>query len=174
MAKGPGPALFLAAAAAFLLMGRKKDEPAVVGDGTATGSANSDSDEDVGGGPVGGGSGGGGGSSQSGNPPPNVSGDSAGYSTTLYPGPLPVRVGLISIGYDVGLNDQPVGSEDVSNPHAAAFQAHYNQASSTGFHGAQGELEMDGWMGPNSLNALEIILQYNKDGGEDDWAAMNP
>jgi hypothetical protein len=156
---------------------KKKSEPALP---TATGEEpGTSSDEDVGGGPAGGGPSNGGGNGGGGGPsldnPPNRSGDSAGYNTTLFPSPLPVRVGLKSFGYDVDvLSTNPVGGKDDPNIHAQAFQAHYNQAASSGFHGAVGELKMDGWMGANSLNALEIILQYRKDGGEDNWGAINP
>lgn len=159
MAKGPGLGLALAAGAALLLMTRKKDEPSV-GDGPADGG---DSDADVGGGPVGGGgsgSGSGGGTAN----PPNLSGNSQGYNTELWPDPKSVRQALANLGYTIQVNDEPVGSEQTKNPGALAFQRDYNKAVEDGMemqYGSQagkallGKLEEDGWAGPNMLNALE-------------------
>ncbi len=161
--------LLAGAAALFLLKGKGKPATGLgssngAGDGTG-------SDADVGGGAADGS--GGGGSAGGVTRPPNVSSDPDGYNTEVFPNPLAVRSALKLMGYDIAINNDPIGSKDQQHPAALAFQAHYNQASSMGFHGAKGELKMDGWMGADSLNAIEIIFIYSNGPGEDEWAAMH-
>jgi len=178
MAKGPGPALLIAAAAAFVLMGRKKETPKLgeidpAGDAGDSGA----SDADVGGGPADGGGGGGGGGSQPKNPKtvPNSSGHSKGYDAQRWQDGYDVRVGFAALGYlpVSALIEAPLTDEQ-ARAAVRAFQKDYNAGDVTvelgPFAGdaVPGYLDEDeGIAGKNVLNALGIVI----DGfPEEKWA----
>ena len=90
--------------------------------------------------------------------PPNVSGDSAGYNTGLYPTPKAVRKGLVFLGeLGTGYVDA-TPSPSVLKAAVKSFQGNYNQASMMGMWETSGWLAEDGVPGINTLRALEIAV----------------
>ena len=121
----------------------------------------------------------GGGSKRAQGRPPNISGDPAGYNTTQFPGPGPIRLAMLSQGYKVSANDRPLNPDDESNPHVMKLQSDWNKvirgldsgrvklpkgaSQPKLFKHFKGILKVDGIPGKNTLNALEIILtNYTK------------
>ena len=90
--------------------------------------------------------------------PPNVSGDSAGYNTGLYPTAKAVRKGLVFLG-ELGTGYVDVTpSPSVLKAAVESFQGNYNQASMMGMWETSGWLAEDGVPGINTLRALEIAV----------------
>ena len=85
-------------------------------------------------------------------PPPNVSGDPAGYNSTLYPDVMSVRKGLNFLGYPVVNDIQTAIPPSV----VKQYQGDHNQAAILGFGDAVGWLNEDGVPGAYTLRALEI------------------
>lgn len=153
MAKSPGPAIAMAAAAALFLLSRggsddsddtpekEWEPPAPEDDGTTTTETGTEK-------PKTGGTGGGTSSN-----PPNLSGDSAGYNTIMFPNARAVREVLSWLGYSITVNDKSV----VQNSAAKEFQRDYNIAAENGIFSAQGKVLADGTMGKYSLRALSIV-----------------
>lgn len=107
-------------------------------------------------------------------PPPNVSGDPAGYNTQMFPASSAVRSGFQSLGYST--RTDPVGV----HPSTRAFQEDYNAIAAGLASGAvvppaevapavvalfRGHLDTDGIAGRYTLRALEIALMYLQAGG---------
>lgn len=90
--------------------------------------------------------------------PPNVSGDSAGYNTGLYPTAKAVRKGLVFLG-ELGTGYVDVTpSPSVLKAAVKSFQGNYNSASIEGLWEVSGWLTEDGVPGINTLRALEIAV----------------
>jgi hypothetical protein len=122
----------------------------------------------------GGGGGGGSGSGRARGNPPNVTGDRLGYNSTLYPAPLPVRVALKAIGYDVEISSKSLYENSQPHPIVSTFQTQWNgvikaidagrislpssPAESKWVDALRGVLEVDGIAGKRTLCALEIAL----------------
>lgn len=122
----------------------------------------------------GGGGGGGSGSGRARGNPPNVTGDRLGYNSTLYPAPLPVRVALKAIGYDVEISSKSLYENEQPHPIVSTFQSQWNgvikaidagridmpssPAESKWVDALRGVLEVDGIAGKRTLCALEIAL----------------
>jgi hypothetical protein len=97
------------------------------------------------------------------NPPPNISGDEAGYNTELYPsGNWSVRNALNTLGYNVRVSNDPIKNHS----QAKQFQRDYNEWAQTEFPDYSplnygdydmGKLGVDGTMGEYSLRALEMV-----------------
>ena len=98
MAKGPGPALLLAGAAALFLL-KGKGKPAAKTGGLAIDPEGDASDADVGGGAADGSGGGSGGGVKNIKTVPNPSLDPKGYDTQRWQDGYDVRVALASLGY---------------------------------------------------------------------------
>lgn len=87
-------------------------------------------------------------------PPPNVSGDPAGYNTALFPDSKAVRGALKFLGYPVNdtLTTPPPASQ------VKRFQGHYNQSSIMEQYDATGWLAEDGVPGKMTLRGLELAI----------------
>ena len=111
--------------------------------------------------------------------PPNISGDSAGYNTTLWPRPGPIRLAMITQGYKVEANEKPLAPDDTPNAQVSQLQIDWNKvirgldsgkvklpkgvSQPQLFKHFRGLLTVDGIPGKNTLNALEVILtNYTK------------
>ena len=134
--------------------------------------------------PKGGGGGGGGGtkpSAPSTKPrgraigrPPNITGDSAGYNTTLWPGPGPVRLAMLAQGYKMSATDDPIADEGKGHPQVRRLQGDWNKVIRGIDKGKvklpktvdqpsllkhfRGVLVVDGLPGKNTLNGLEVLF----------------
>lgn len=119
--------------------------------------------------------------------PPNLSGNTAGYDTTMFPDPRSVRAWLREFGYDVADNNDGLkGLKAVSK-----FQANWNAAVkaigelrpdeiATMLGGVsfdvgkldaiRGLLTVDDVPGPNTLNAM-TVLSANKKYNNINWKA---
>ena len=98
--------------------------------------------------------------------PPNLSGDSEGYNTTMFPTPLSVRTPMrATLGYNIAINTNPL----VDNPMVESFQRHYNWVSlnpnesiggpfTASDLGTKGTLLVDGIAGKYTLRAVEAAL----------------
>lgn len=121
---------------------------------------------------------------------PNVSGDPAGYNTSLYPSPSPVKLALRTVGYQVpwtfetrniSLNPELPGGEGLMpSPFWIAAQRDWNKVTrairegkiaqpksntGTAAYPFKGTLDTDGLGGPQSLNALEIMVHNQQKAG---------
>ncbi len=111
--------------------------------------------------------------------PPNITGNSAGYNTELWGRPGPIRLALISQGYSVRANEQPLSPDDTPHAQITQLQSDWNKvirgidsgkvklpkdaSESKLLKHYRGLLVIDGIVGKNSLNALEVILtNYTK------------
>ena len=175
MAKGPGPAVLLAGAAALFLL-KGKGKPADKTGGLAIDPEGDASDADVGGGAADGSGGGSGGGVKNIKTVPNPSLDPKGYDTQRWQDGYDVRVALASLGYlpVSALIEQPL-TDSAARSAVKKFQKDYNAGDATvelgQFAGeaVPGYLEEDkGLAGKNVLNALEIVVVGFPDGT---WAA---
>lgn len=99
--------------------------------------------------------------------PPNLSGDSEGYNTGMFPNQRSVRTPMrSSLGYPIEINDNDL----VDEPMVEAFQRHYNWVSlnpnesiggpfTASDLGTTGTLLVDGIAGKYTLRALEAALK---------------
>lgn len=107
----------------------------------------------------------------SGKKPPNISGNAAGFNTSMFGSPAKVRQWMVNLGYPVIVNSDPV----IKVPAVADFQRDYNRVSKTAqirgrlgslYHGKiitdMGTLDDDGTAGPNTLNAIEIAFEMTQ------------
>ena len=111
--------------------------------------------------------------------PPNITGDSAGYNSELWARPGPIRLAMLSQGYKVRANEQPLSPDDTPHAQVTQLQSDWNKVIRGIDSGKvklpkdasepkllkhyRGLLVIDGIVGKNSLNALEVILtNYTK------------
>ncbi|EDM79623.1 hypothetical protein PPSIR1_21384 [Plesiocystis pacifica SIR-1] len=109
--------------------------------------------------------------------PPNISLDPEGYNTILWPRPGPIRMAMLSQGYKVEVNDDPLNP----HPQVTRFQRDWNAVirgleskkvrlpvevkKSSLLRHYRGILQVDGIAGKNTLNALEVMLTNYTDNG---------
>lgn len=128
----------------------------------------------------------GGSSSSSTSPPPNISGDSSGYNTKLFPSPTEVRVIMKTLGYDVAQGSAPlVSSSNPTNAHVSQFQDAFNRVTAAVASGKikgagllpfpldnkvpnqwsnlKGRLSVDGVPGKYTLRAMEIAYKFQNE-----------
>lgn len=93
--------------------------------------------------------------------PPNLTGDPAGYDTSLFPNSRAIRRALAYLGYAVPINDQPL----LDSTAVRRFQEDYNHAASytPGKFDASVPVTVNGKMDKASLNALDHVLPYALD-----------
>jgi hypothetical protein len=158
MAKGPGPALALAAVAALFFLAKGKK-----GNGAGNGAAAplvpppDPTEEEPPAAP----------SRPAGNPP-NVSGDSAGYNSQFFNSRQSILDAFEQLGYvtptdrdtmnDLGADGQLGGDDDKPSAEVRKFQQQYNKVSlkfpGLGMRG----LDTDGKVGAHTLNGLEQAI----------------
>lgn len=157
------------------------------GETTPSGGGNTTPSGGGGDGSNSGGSGSGSGSSSSStSPPPNISGDSSGYNTKLFPSPTEVRVIMKTLGYDVAQGSAPlVSSSNPTNAHVSQFQDAFNRVTAAVASGKikgagllpfpldnkvpnqwsnlKGRLSVDGVPGKYTLRAMEIAYKFQNE-----------
>lgn len=121
-----------------------------------------------------GGGGGGSGSGRAKGSVPNPSGDPAGYNTTLFPAPGPVRLTLKALGYSVPYSTESLYVNEQPNAEVTRFQREWNKVikaidagritlpsspAEPKFTSAlRGLLDADGVAGKQTLDGLEIAF----------------
>lgn len=122
-------------------------------------------------------------------PPPPVQrppGDPLGrncqtYDKQMWPTRQSILTGFAALGYPIpkdrdtmnalGADAKIGGGDDIPSPVVQEFQKEYNIASAGGYLGpAAGGLAMDGFVGPCTLNGLEVALQHG--GSAEQWNAI--
>ncbi len=102
--------------------------------------------------------------------PPNTSGDEEGYNIEVFPDPAAVRQAMVTLGYDIEVNQEPLEN----NAAVVEFQRDWNRVvqgiddgevnlpvnvpQPTLLEQLRGRLDVDGTAGGNTLNALEIAV----------------
>ena len=89
------------------------------------------------------------------NKPPNFSKDTAGYSTRLFPNDRAVRRAFRILGYAVSASHLKVSKRVV-----VQFQKDYDKCSHK--FSKWGEIEINGQLNKETLNAIEIALRWTK------------
>ena len=59
--------------------------------------------------------------------PPNITGNPQGYNSELWSRPGPIRLAMISQGYSVRANEQPLSPDDTPHAHVTQLQADWNK-----------------------------------------------
>lgn len=106
--------------------------------------------------------------------PPNITNDPAGYNTELWPRPAPIRLAMLSQGYSVRASEKPLSPDDTPHAQVTQLQADWNKVIRGIDRGKvklpskvskpkllkhyRGLLVVDGLVGKNTLNALEVIM----------------
>lgn len=108
--------------------------------------------------------------------PPNLSGDSEGYNTDLFPNHASVREVFFDLGYptDMGLEGQ------VEDEVTQAFQEHWNLTLAAIMSGKipapnenfRGALDPDSVPGERTLSAAEVVKMAVESGDIPGWQAL--
>lgn len=92
--------------------------------------------------------------------PPNLSGDDAGYSTSIWPNTAAVCVNFGFLGYDVRQPGKECATTQIpAAPQIRQFQREWNELSQDPeWPTLRGSLDDDGIPGKNTLNAGEAAM----------------